>query len=197
MANRVLIVSSPTVEDTERHQMTTAIQQLLTLWTRTNENKPGKMYQDSGCNRCVAGKEVHATWQRYLAKLGLTAVRIEKVEEFIFGNENTELSDCAFQYPVFVDGKFVGAIDIARIAVGCPALYSKRMMKQWKHNLDFANQITTVGAFDLTIPFEDSVPVIDIFSVPEQLDLSKIPPCFKGRTNMAYLTEGTDPSKDE
>ena len=80
MANRVLVVSSSTTEDTERHQMTTAIQQLLTLWTRTNENKPGNMYQDSGCNRCVAGKEVHAAWQRYLAKLGLSAVRVEKVE---------------------------------------------------------------------------------------------------------------------
>ena len=71
------------------------------------------------------------------------------------------------------------------------------MMKQWKHNLDFANQVTTVGAFGLTIPFEDSVPVIDIFSIPEQLDLSKIPPCFRNSTNTTYLTEGTNPLRDE
>ena len=137
------------------------------------------MYQDSGCNRCVAGHDVHDTWHRYLDKQGLTPVRLNKKEEFIFGNCKVEISDYAFQYPVFFGGTLVGSIDVARIPVACPALFSKRMMVEWKHVLDFAKQTTYIGAFDLQYPFENSIPVLDIFQLPSSLAMEKIPPCFR------------------
>ena len=52
------------------------------------------------------------------------------------------------------------------------------MMREWKRVLDFDKQMTTIGAFNLKYPFEDSVPVLDIFQLPDNLDMSKIPPCF-------------------
>ena len=88
-------------------------------------------------------------------------------------------SPTAFQYPVFFDGTLVGSIDVARMPVACPALFSKRMMVESKHVLDFAKQTTYIGAFDLQYPFENSIPVLDIFQLPPSLDLEKVPPCFR------------------
>ena len=169
--------------------------QLLTLWTQSKKASPGDMYQDSGCARSCAGPEVHQRMHSFLEPYGITPVQILKQEEFIFGNNQVEMSDCSFQYPVFFNGHLVGAIDIARLPVPCPALYSKRMMKQWKHVLDFDKQETRIGEFNLTYPFKDTVPILDIFQMPPQLALKDIPPCFRTDTtrNSVHLTtSGTD-----
>ena len=83
---------------------------------------------------------------------GLTPVQLHKKEEFNFGNCKVDMSDCASQYPVFFEGALEGSVDIARIPVACPALFSKRMMREWKHVLDFDKQMTTIGAFKLQYP---------------------------------------------
>ena len=178
--HHVLAVNTQDIQgDVNRHHMSPDLDRLLTLWTKANEYKPGKMYQDSGCNRCVAGHDVHEAWQAYLAEKGLRPVKISKQEEFIFGNGKVEMSDCAFQYPAYLDGKLVGSLDIARIPVSCPALFSKRMMREWEHVLDFKRQVTTVGAFNLQYPFEDTVPVLDVFQLPHKLSNNNVPPCFR------------------
>ena len=107
-----------------------------------------------------------------------TQEKLDKQEEFVFGNGKSEMSDCAFSYPVFLDGKIVGSIDIAQIPVDCPALFSKRMMKEWHMLLDFAKQVTTIGRFNCVIPFLNTVPVLDVFQMPDNLDRLKVPPCF-------------------
>ena len=131
-----MIATQGTLGSTERHVMGADIGHLLTLWTQTSQQKPGKMYQDSGCKHCVAGHDVHDVWQRYLSSQGLTPVRLNKKEE----NCKVEISDCAFQYPVFFEGTLRGSIDVARIPVACPALFSKRAMRECKHVLDFASK---------------------------------------------------------
>lgn len=152
--------------------------QLLTLWAKTRSGNPGEMYQDSGCNRCVGGPEVHDAMQEFLKPYGIIPIRLDKREEFIFGNNQVEFSDCAFVYPVFLDGILRGSIDIARIPASCPALYSKGMMKQWRHKLDFEKQETHIGEFGLTYPFKDTVPILNIFQMPARVTTKDIPPCF-------------------
>ena len=188
--------------------MNTDLGQLLVLWTQSQDTKPGEMYEDSGCNRCVAGKDVHKTWQRYLAEYGLKAERLDKQEEFVFGNGKSEMSDCAFNYPVFLSGRIVGSIDVARIPVDCPALFSKRMMKTWKMTLDFEKQLTRIGEFKCTVPFRNTVPVLDVLQLPEHVELKDIPPCFHfgtpdsphvgpNRKNYASTTTGRADESDE
>ena len=162
--------------------------QLLTLLAHSTGKSAGDMYQDSGCNRRVAGPDAHDQMHQFLEPFGIFPVKLNKQEEFIIGNNQVEMSDCAFQYPVFFDGKLVGSIDIARIPVPCPALYSKRMMKLWKHVLDFDKQITRIGSFGLTYPFKDSVPLLDVFQMPDRLAKADIPPCFRRDTHDVRLT---------
>ena len=109
----------------------------------------------------------------------------------MFGNNQVEMSDCSFSYPVFLDGKLVGAIDIARLPVPCPGLYSKKMMKQWKHVLDFDAQVTHIKEFDLTYPFKDTVPILDIFQMPDELRQQDIPPRFRPTTGLRRSAYGT------
>ena len=166
-ANQVLMVGSNTAD---QFFVPNLPQQLMVLWTKTRAKRAGEMYQDSGCNRCVAGPDVHKEMHEFLAAYGIVPVQLNKQEEFIFGNNQVEMSDCAFQYVVFLDGKLRGAIDIARIPVPCPGLYSKRMMKMWKYRLDFEKEETVVGAFGLTYPFKDGIPILDIFQMPDSLN---------------------------
>ena len=137
------------------------------------------MYEDSGCNRCVAGKEVHKKWHKYLANVGLKPIKLEKQEEFIFGNGQIEMSDCAFSYPIFLGGEFKGSIDIARINADCPALFSKKMMREWKISLDFEKQCTLIKEFDISSPFHGSVPVIDVLDLPEDFQLKDVQSYFR------------------
>ena len=89
------------------------------------------------------------------------------------------MSDCAFEYPVFFDNELCGSLDMARIGVRCPALYSNGMMKTWKHVLDFDKQTTRIGAFNKEYPFRNGIPILEIFQIPDQVDLSKVPPAFR------------------
>ena len=98
-------------------------QQLLTLWTNAAVKRAGDMYQDSGCFRNVGGPDVPEQMHEFLKPYGIVPVRIDKQEEFIFGNNQVEMSDCSFEYPVFLNQRLVGSIDIARIPVPCPALF--------------------------------------------------------------------------
>ena len=165
------------------HRMTTATPPLLmTLWTRDTRS-PGEMYQDSGCARSCAGPEVHEAMHRFLAQYGIVPVQIFKREEFLFGDNKVETSDCSFQYPMFLNKRLTGAIDIARLPVPCPGLYSKQMMIQLKHVLDFDKQETRIGAYGLSYPFKDSVPILDIFQMPDKLDVQDIPPRFRAPTH--------------
>ena len=166
----------------EKHHVGSELGQSLVLWTQTQDAKAGEMYEDSGCNRCVAGHDVHETWQKYLSQRGLRAERLEKQEEFVFGNGKTEMSDCSFNYPVFIKGKLVGSIDIARIQADCPALFSKRMMKEWKMTLDFDKQETVIKSLDCVFPFKNTIPVLDIFQLPEAVTPENLPLCFQLRT---------------
>ena len=152
---------------------------LRVLWSCTKEDKSGEMYADSGCNRCVAGKDVHAHWQEYLRAYHLKPAMHKKQEEFIFGNGEVETSDCSFECPVFLEGKFQGTIDVPRIGKPYPALFSKRMMADWQVTLDFAKSTMAIRKHKVELPFKDSIPVVDIFDLPEILDRRKIPPAFR------------------
>ena len=79
-----MIATRDTSSSTERHVMVADIGHLLTLWTQSSQQKAGKMYQDSGCDRCVAGLDVHDVWQRYLSSQGLAPVRLNKKDELFF-----------------------------------------------------------------------------------------------------------------
>ena len=167
-----------TRQEHPKHRIPDALHQLVAYYMQSKATA-GDMYQDSGCNRCVGGHEVHETWQKYLATKGLKPVMIPKQEEFLFGNNQTEMSDCAFEYPVFFDNELCGSLDMARIGVRCPALYSNGMMKTWKHVLDFDKQTTRIGAFNKEYPFRNGIPILEIFQIPDQVDLSKVPPAFR------------------
>ena len=89
------------------------------------------------------------------------------------------MSDCAFEYPVFFDNELCGSLDMARIGVRCPALYSNGMMETWKHVLDFDKQTTRIGAFNKEYPFRNGIPILEIFQIPDNVDLSTVPPAFR------------------
>ena len=94
---------------------------------------------DSGCFRNIHGCATQEEWTAYLARYGLRPIVVDRVEEFIFGNCESELSDKAYLYPVFHKGQIIDVIDIARIKPECPSLTSKKQMKKWKVNLDFGD----------------------------------------------------------
>ena len=178
---------------------------LLMLWTQSAGIKPGELYQDSGCARSCGGPEVHLQMHEYLKKYGLVPIQVNKQEEFIFGNNQVEMSDCSFIYPVYLGGKLRGAVDIARLPVPCPGLYSKKMMKQWKHVLDFDKQETYIKEFNLTYPFKDTVPILDIFQMPDRLAPQDVPPRFRSvmygtnaapRSCLQVSTSGSSSSVD-
>ena len=58
-------------------------------------------------------------------------------------------------------------------------LWSKRMMHDWKHVLDFANQQTIVGKFGLSVPFKDGIPILIILEIPDNLKYEDLPPQFQ------------------
>ena len=64
-----------------------------------SDEKPGQVMLDSGCFRCVAGKRTHTKMRDYLRQYGLNPLEINRVEEFVFGNCDTELSDKKLYVP--------------------------------------------------------------------------------------------------
>ena len=169
--------------------------QLCVLWTQSEKFKAGEMYQDSGCNRCIAGEQIHERWQKYLLQYGIRPIRVEKQEEFVFGNNEVEMSTCAWTYPVFLEGRAVGVIDIASVKVPCPALWSKRMMNEWKIILDFEKKQTYTKKHDMYIPFKDDIPIIQIFQLPDPLTRDHIPDQF--RCHAVHLAQSTSGTSDE
>ena len=129
---------------------------LMTLWMQSAGILPGELYQDSGCARSCGGPEVHAKMHAFLKPYGIIPIQINKQEEFIFGNNQVEMSDCAFIYPVYLDGKLV-------------------------HVLDFDTQETHIKEFNLTYPFKDTVPILDIFQMPDRLTPKDVPPRFRAK----------------
>ena len=78
-----------------------------------SDDKPGQVMLDSGCFRCVAGRRTHARMRDYLRQYGLKPLEANRVEEFVFGNCDTELSDKNFMYPVFLNGVLCDVVDFA------------------------------------------------------------------------------------
>ena len=120
------------------------------------ERQPGQMWFDTGCRRCVSGPEDHQKMQDKLASIGLQPLRINKQEEFVFGNAKTSTSDCSFLYPAFLKGRFVGLIDIARVPVQCPALFSLKMAKKWGCLTDHKNGQLIVKDHICTYDFQSN-----------------------------------------
>ena len=49
-----------------RHDLTTCrLKPFSVWWTQADRYRPGDMYQDSGCNRCIGGEEHDQKWQQY------------------------------------------------------------------------------------------------------------------------------------
>ena len=52
-------------------------------------------------------------------------------------------------------------------------------MADWEVTLDFAKNILAIRKHKVELPFKDSIPVVDIFDLPELRDRRKIPPSFR------------------
>ena len=179
----------------ERHEVTTNnIRQLTVLWASASDKQAGDLYQDTGCNRCVGGPTFHKHMQVYLAMRGLKVLRVDKREEFVFGNTDSEMSYCAFTYPCFLGGEFVASVDIARIPPDCPGLYSNRMMKEWQHVLYCGKQTTYIGKFKKSYPFKHGISMFNILQTPTDMDLNKAPACFHLGHTTHHVTLISPPS---
>ena len=130
--------------------------------------RSGEMMADSGCERGVCGPKGHQEMREFLRKIGLKPVKVDKQEEFQFGDGEVVMSDCAFLYPCFLQNKYVGYVRIARVSVPCPPLFSKEMLKEWKCNLRFHDQALDITRFGVTVPFRQGSPVINILDIDRQ-----------------------------
>jgi hypothetical protein len=156
----------------ERTMMTLPPEVFLTMRTKP---VPGEGWADTGCRRSVGGEQVHAEWQAHLHTLGLKPLKVDTQEEFIFGNNATEWSDCSFRYPIIIDSKMKGTIDIARIPKPCPVLISTDVLREWGGVMDLEKQITTLRKLGSIQPFKEGIPFINIFCVIQELDWNTIP----------------------
>ena len=52
-------------------------------------------------------------------------------------------------------------------------------MGEWEVMLDFAKNTTAIRKYKVELPFKESIPVIDIFDLPEILNRKYIPPSFR------------------
>ena len=88
-----------------------------------------------------------------------------------------------------MNGEAVRVIDIASGKVPCPALWSKRMMNEWKITLDFEKKQTYTKKHNVYIPFKDDIPIIQIFQLPDAITADHIPAEF--RHNAVHFTQST------
>ena len=139
--------------------------------------KTGQMWFDTGCRRNVSGPDGHFNMQKALETHGLTPIRHECREEFVFGDGETSVSEYSYEYPVFMKGKVVGTIDIALIKVPCPPLFSLGSAKAWKCKTDHEYGFVYIKEFDRKIPFEDT-PLINILEFGKTVDKAKVPEPF-------------------
>ena len=91
---------------------------------------------------------MHKRMCEYLAKYKLRPLVASKVEEFVFGNCNTELSDKNFLHPVFFNGTCCTAVDISRIKPECPPLLSKGRLRAWDASMDFGKEQTYLKEYN-------------------------------------------------
>ena len=170
----------------EKTMVTITPEVFLTMRTKP---VPGEGWADTGCRRSVGGEQVHADWQKHLHTLGLKPLRIDTQEEFIFGNNATEWSDCAFRYPIIIDSKMKGTIDIARIPKPCPVLFSTDVLREWGGVMDLEKQVTILRKLDSTQPFKEGIPFINIFNVIRELDWETIPQEYWVDAQEAFYAE--------
>ncbi len=97
-----------------------------------------------------------------LRAYGLQPEREDKSEEFVFGNNRAEQSQCNWIYPVGVAGKFRGLLNQASVAPNCPSLLSKYMLWKWKANVNFGRQRTEIDTFNHHEKFQDGTPVMNL-----------------------------------
>jgi hypothetical protein len=126
--------------------------------------KPGQMWFDTGCRRCVSGPVDHRKMQQKLALYGLKPRKLECREEFVFGDGETQESEFSYEYPVFLKGKFVGLIDIALLEVPCPPLFSLGMAKKWACKTDHEVGVIEIKKFNHKVYFSDT-PYLNILEI--------------------------------
>ncbi len=122
----------------------------------------GELWADSGCLRGVAGSKAHHELKALLAKFGLKPIKEYKTQEFQFGDGKTAVSYMTWVYPVVIQGRYVGYIPLAEVAVPCPALFSKQMLKDWKIVMDFGENKWTSEYLKVSMPFKYDTPVAPI-----------------------------------
>jgi hypothetical protein len=165
--------TSKWLPEIEKHQIEVSSPHMVNLIQDTK--KPGNLWFDTGCKRCVSGPDDHEKMTAHLAKYGLKPIRIDKQEDFIFGDGKTDTSKCAWSYPSFLDGRFVGAVDMAECTVPCPPLFSLKMAATWKCVTNHADKYMYIGAFDVKIPFRNGTPYLDIFDWGNVPNMSSVP----------------------
>ena len=153
------------------------------LATTASQLKIGELWADSGCVRGVGGHEEHVKYRNYLSQLNLRPVKAPCSEQFQFGDGVTKTATCKYFYPVFIEGKYRGALDQASVDAACPQLLSKMVMKIWDVDLRLGRGYMHIGKFDVDIPFGiKDTPICDIFDF-ELNDIKKlwpsIPDCYK------------------
>ena len=112
--------TEPIKEPTIFKKVTQQVQLRNLICLARERRKPGTIWYDTGCRRCVAGPDEHKRMRDFLRTLGLQPVKREIFEEFVFGDGEVDRATVAWIYPVFFDGKFVGVLDIAECTVPCP-----------------------------------------------------------------------------
>ena len=101
--------------------------------------KPGYMLLDCGCRRSVAGRRWHEEFQRFLeAEFALHPKRGTCEEIFRFGNGQTEVSSCFYDYPVAFLGK-AGVLRVSMVETDTPPLFSRSAMASNNLTINFGN----------------------------------------------------------
>ena len=114
----------------------------------------------------------------YIAKYGLKPKKVPHREEFVFGDGKVDTSMWYWEYPVVMKGKIRGTIKIAECTVPCPCLFSLEMAEQWEASTNHKNHNIHLGLFDITIPFQDNTPLIDVCDYGDSPDLQGLPAEF-------------------
>ena len=133
----------------------------------SSRRKPGAMWFDTGCRRCVSGPDDHRRMHKVLERFGLKAIKKDCDERFKFGNGKIAEATCSYEYPVFISNQFVATINIACVDVPCPPLFSLQMAKLWKCCTDHEKKEIYVKVFDHHITYEDT-PFVHILEIETQ-----------------------------
>ena len=142
-------------------QTAAQVYEILTAASRSLNLR--ELWADSGCVRGCGGKNHHDAWEKHLAIYGLKPEFLDDEECFKFGDGQIVKSIGKKLYPVFLNGKFRGILDLAIIDGNCPMLLSKTMMTKWGCTLDFGRKEMYLGKFGLVTSFNSrDVPIVNI-----------------------------------